>query len=376
MNRNEVQEAQVAVSERENMMATKLQTAGAAWQAPVPAEARNYPYNCWWVAAYSSEVGRDLLGRWLLDTPVLLYRTEEGRAVAIEDRCPHRGAPLSLGCLKGDNVQCGYHGFTFAPDGACIRVPSIDAALPAARIRSFAVIEQPPFVWIYLGDPQRMAEVPPPPQLEWQGMPGFKAVSGQMEIKANYMLLKENVLDLTHFGYVHAKSFGITDWVDPPKLTMDGERVGYHQSFSGSPLAPIFAEPLGLPAGTPFDRENYGWFVSPALQVAAVDFTDPATRQIVGRFRVTHATTPVDATRMIYFYVIARDYGTSPAQMDALKVETETGFAEDEMMIEALQALALRDPRGSAAPEISIKADAPGIQARRMVQRWMERETQ
>ena len=83
------------------------------WRAPTPREGRNYPYNCWWVAALSSEVGRDLLGRWLLDTPVLLYRTEDGRAVAVENRCPHRAAPLSLGCLKGDNVQCGYHGFTF-----------------------------------------------------------------------------------------------------------------------------------------------------------------------------------------------------------------------------------------------------------------------
>ena len=100
------------------------------------------------------------------------------------------------------------------------------------------------------------------------------------------MLLKENVLDLTHFGYVHANSFGITDWVEPPKLTRDGERVGYHQSFVRSPLPPLFANPLGLPVGTPFNRENYGSFVSPALQVAAVDFVDPETSKVAGRFLI------------------------------------------------------------------------------------------
>ena len=345
-----------------------------SWTPPTPSEQRNYPYHCWWVAGFSDEVDRDLRGRWLLDTPVLLYRTEDGRAVAIENRCSHRAAPLSLGCLTGDNVQCGYHGFTFSPQGECVHVPSMDKPLPAARIRSFPVIEREPFVWIYLGDPDRIDEMPPPPVLDWTGNDSFKFVTGRMDIKANYMLLKENVLDLTHFGYVHAKSFGITDWVNPPKLTTDGDRVGYHQSFVHSPLPPIFADPLGVAPGTPFNRENYGWFVSPALQIAAVDLIDPETDEVKGRFRVTHATTPVDATSMHYFYVLARDHGNSPEEMQNLLKNSQIGFAEDEEMIEAVQATMSRDPRRSDALEVSVKADAPGVQARRAVQRWMERD--
>ena len=271
------------------------------WRAPMPREGRNYPYNCWWVAALSSEVGRDLLGRWLLDMPVLLYRTEDGRAVAVENRCPHRAAPLSLGCLKGDNVQCGYHGFTFSPDGACVDAPSMGTALPAATIRSFPVIEQNAFVWVYLGDPAKLNEVPPPHNLEWTEDPAFAFVQGRMDVKANYMLLKENVLDLTHFGYVHAKSFGISDWIDPPRSSTDGDVTSYHKSFVKSPLPPVFADPLGLPAGTPYNRENYGSFVSPALQIAAVDFVDPDNGTIRGKFRVSHATTPIDATSMVLF---------------------------------------------------------------------------
>jgi phenylpropionate dioxygenase-like ring-hydroxylating dioxygenase large terminal subunit len=346
-----------------------------SWRAPTPLEGRNYPYNCWWVAGFSSEVGRDLIGRWLLDTPVLLYRTEEGRAVAIENRCPHRAAPLSLGCLKGDNVQCGYHGFTFAPDGACVDAPSMGGPLPAAKIRAFPVIEQSPFVWVYLGDPAKIAEVPPPHELEWTNDASFAFVEGRMEIKANYMLLKENVLDLTHFGYVHAKSFGISDWVDPPRSTTQGDITGYHKSFVRSPLPPIFADALGVPPGTPFNRENYGSFVSPALQIGAVDFVDPESGAIKGKFRVSHATTPIDATNMIYFYVIGRDHGNSPEEMQGLLKGSEIGFAEDEEMIEAVQEMMSRDPRGLSAPEVSVKSDAAGVQARRIVDRWMARET-
>lgn len=351
------------------------QTSSTPWQPPIPADQRNYPMNCWWVAGFSHEIGEELLGRWLCDTPVLLFRKADGSVAAIEDRCPHRSAPLHLGCRKGDAVQCGYHGFTFAADGACVKVPSMKTPPPALRIRSFPVVESAPFVWVWLGDPEAIASVPAPHALDWMGQPGFAMRTGRMDIAANYLLLKENVLDLTHFGFVHAASFQITDWVDAPRLTRDGDRCGYHQSFSASPLPGLFAEAMGLPPGTPYDRENYGWFVSPALQIASLDLIEPASKQITGRMRITHATTPIDRNHMHYFWVAARDFGASEAQMDAFEAITKIGFAEDETMIEAVQAVQDRDPRPTIELEKSVKADAPGIEARRLIERWMARET-
>ncbi len=347
----------------------------ASWQAPRPAAERNYPMNCWWVAAFSDEVTDALLDRWLCDTPVLLYRKQDGSIAAIEDRCPHRSAPLHLGCRKGDDIQCGYHGFTFSPEGECVRVPSMKTPPTALRIRSFPVIESAPFVWVYLGDPARIDHVPRPHVLDWAQDDDFAVRYGRIDIAANYLLLKENVLDLTHFGFVHAASFKITDWVDAPRLTGEGDICGYHQSFSASPLPPVFAEPLGIPVGTPYHRENYGSFVSPALQIAAVDLIDPAGERLVGKFRVSHATTPIDPTHMHYFWIAARDFGKSEAEMDAFQALTELGFAEDEAMIEAVQAMQSRDPRPTDQLEKSVKTDGPGVQARRIVGRWMARET-
>lgn len=356
-------------------MADLTATSASRWQPPRPASARNYPMNCWWVAGFGDEITEALLGRWLCDTPVLLYRKTDGSVAAIENRCPHRSAPLHLGCRRGDNVECGYHGFTYSPEGECVKVPSMKSPPAALRIRSFPVVESYPFVWVYLGDPVRIADVPPPHRLEWTGDASFAVVSGHMGIDANYMLLKENVLDLTHFGYVHASSFKIADWIDPPRTVRGEETCGFHQSFTQSPLPPVFAEPMGLAPGTPYDRDNYGSFVSPALQIAAVDLKDPADGRITGRFRVTHATTPIDGRSMHYWWVLARDYGTAPEQMQALKGITEIGFAEDERIIEAVQEMHDRDPRDTATLERSVKADGPGVEARRLLQKWMARET-
>jgi vanillate O-demethylase monooxygenase subunit len=356
-------------------MANHTSNGTSAWRPPRPVDARNYPMNCWWVAGLSEEVTDALLGRWLCDTPVLLYRKLDGSVAAIENRCPHRAAPLHLGCRRGDNVECGYHGFTYSPEGACIKVPSMKSPPPALRIRAFPVVETYPFIWVYLGDPARLDAVPPPHRLEWVDEPNFAVVSGHLDVAANYMLLKENVLDLTHFGYVHASSFKITDWVDPPRTLRGEETCGFHQSFVQSPLPPIFAEPMGLAPGTLYNRDNYGSFVSPALQIAAVDLKDPAKGNITGRFRVTHATTPINPTSMHYWWVLARDYGTSHEEMLALKHITEIGFAEDERIIEAVQEMLDRDPRDPAALERSVKADGPGIEARRLLQKWMARET-
>jgi vanillate O-demethylase monooxygenase subunit len=113
------------------------------------------------------------------------------------------------------------------------------------------------------------------------------------------------------------------------------------------------------------------------LQIAAVDFIDPENLEasaIAGRFRVAHATTPIDATHMHYFWAAGRDHGKDARQMAQLEALTQQGFAEDERMIEAVQAMASRDPRDGSAIEVSVRADAAGVQARRIVQRWMQRE--
>lgn len=336
---------------------------------------RNYPLNCWWVAAFADEVGRTPLSRWLLDTPVLLYRTEAGDVVAMEDRCPHRQAPLSSGKLQGDVIECGYHGFQFGADGRCARVPTMSSP-PPIRVETYPVKESGPLVWIYLGDKAVIDQVPPPPVIDWMTDPGFAIRKGTMPIAANYLLLKENVLDLTHLGYVHAGSFQIVDFVDPPKVTVEGDTVAYRQDFVRSPLAPGYAISLGLEPGTPWNRVSYGKLLSPAAHGSGTIFYYPDDPEVSnGRTDFAHLTTPIDAENMHYFYVVGRDYGREDAHMDMLAQILVKGFIEDQEILEKVQAMISHRPRRGSQGERSVKADAAAVEARRIIDRWMARET-
>ena len=84
----------------------------------------NYPRNMWWVAAHRDEVTTKPLSRWLLETPVVLYRLEDGTPAALYDRCPHRWAPLSEGHVRDDKIICPYHGMEFNTGGRCTKAPT------------------------------------------------------------------------------------------------------------------------------------------------------------------------------------------------------------------------------------------------------------
>jgi len=121
--------------------------------------------NAWYAAAWSEEIGRDLVERWICGVPIVFYRREDGTAVALEGTCPHRQYPLALGRLKGDHIECGYHGITFGCDGACARVPGEQRAPAAMRVRAFPLHERGGLIWLYAGDPGG----PIPPRLPNNG---------------------------------------------------------------------------------------------------------------------------------------------------------------------------------------------------------------
>src|SRR5277367_1679366 len=159
-----------------------------------------YPRDQWYVIAYSHEVTRDLLKRECLGDPILLYRTEAGRPVALFDRCPHRGMPLSKGRLLGDRLQCGYHGFEYDTEGRCVVVPSQPVAPTIMCARSYPIVEKWQWLWIWMGDPER-ADPGLIPDHMAAGLDNpdlYREPYFMMEIRANYLLMYENLIDATH----------------------------------------------------------------------------------------------------------------------------------------------------------------------------------
>ena len=109
--------------------------------------------NAWYVAARNSVITHDLVSLKLLDSSIVFYRNSQNNVVALEDACPHRKLPLSMGKREGDNLQCGYHGLTFDAGGKCVNAPTQDRIPVNAVVRSYPVIEKFNLVWVWMGNP-------------------------------------------------------------------------------------------------------------------------------------------------------------------------------------------------------------------------------
>ena len=101
-----------------------------------------YLRNSWYVAAWDHEVGSGLFPVKMLGEDIVLYRKTDGSVAALEDACPHRKLPLSMGRIKGDTVECGYHGLTFDGTGTCTRVPGVEKIPHVACVRSYPIHER------------------------------------------------------------------------------------------------------------------------------------------------------------------------------------------------------------------------------------------
>lgn len=108
--------------------------------------------NTWYVAAWSNEVEAEgLFSRTIIGVPLLIYRKSDGGIVAMEDRCCHRGAPLSIGRREGDCIRCMYHGLKYDAAGQCVEAPAQERIPPQARVRTFPVVERHRWICVWMG---------------------------------------------------------------------------------------------------------------------------------------------------------------------------------------------------------------------------------
>jgi vanillate O-demethylase monooxygenase subunit len=332
----------------------------------------NYPFNCWYVAATSDEVGQGLLGRRLLGTPVVLYRRGSGDVVAMEDRCVHRAYPLSDGRLDGDRLVCGYHGFVYDPDGRCVQVPSQENVPQGACVRTFAVHEQPPFVWIWLGQPGAAA-LRPPPRTPWFGDPQWASTGETLRVEANYMLLHEHYLDLTNVFVMHPEAVPPGIEVLPPlnEVEVSEMSVAYSRVLPAARLADWEAEATGLPRDTECPRREQGTFVSPALHLQryAIDANDGRAYEIL---RIQGFTPETPTTTHVFLH-IARNYSTDRGVVaEHLRAMFHEMAARDAAVLETVQRRMGEDlePRR----DVNIKADRAAVRARRVTQAMVDEE--
>lgn len=330
-----------------------------------------YPYDCWYVAASSSDVPvGSLVSRRVLGRQVLLYRESSGAVVALEDRCAHRALPLSLGSLVADRVVCRYHGFTYDGTGACVAVPSQEHVPYGTRVASYPAREDGPFLWVWLGNPRRSAGSGPP-RLPWLTEDGWTSLGGEHTVSAGFMLLHENALDRTHFAFVHPDTShrGYLESEPPLKVEVSETSVSYAREFPEGPITAWQSAMTGLPADVRCVQRESGVFASPALHV---DHMEIETSERRYRTAFVRAFTPVDDATTRVLWQVARDFAVDDVQADeALRRVHERTMAEDQPLLEAIQASVALD--GASRP-VNAAADVASVKAHAIVRQLVEDE--
>jgi len=346
----------------------------------MPPETDGFLTNSWYVAAWDHElIDGKLLARTILEKPVVLYKGESGKVVALDNRCAHRGAKLSNGRLEGDAVRCLYHGLKYDPTGKCVQIPGQDVVPVKLGVRSFPVLERDHLVWIWMGEPARadpalILDFPYLREAGWRGLPGY------LHYEANYLLIVDNLSDFAHLAFVHTKTLGgseeyafktkpvaierlergfrVERWhmnADPPpfhrKVVRDAGKVDRRNVGTMHVPGIFFLESVFAPAGAGAERGN----LDGAKQYRNCQFFTPETR------RSTH-----------FFWNYLHNYELhDPTIALSLYHSMVEGFMEDKAIIEGQQEVLDADPGFQMH---GIAADAPLAHFRRTLGKLIEAE--
>jgi phenylpropionate dioxygenase-like ring-hydroxylating dioxygenase large terminal subunit len=306
--------------------------------------------NTWYVASWSQTLqpGKPTSVR-LLGEPIVLYRTETGRAVALQNRCSHRLAPLSMGRCEGESLRCMYHGLRFEPDGRCSEIPGQEVIPPQSGVRSYPVIERHGWIWVWAGD-AALADGSLIPQIIGPEDGDYLLGTGDLDYRAPANLIWDNLLDFSHLAYVHPNTFNATDtwgqtrptftklprgvrvdrWVlDQPPLFGDqrsDQWFTYDFLVPGILILKTLTFPVGMAAsfGMKEPRDDVDW---------------------IQNSYSAHAITPLNDDSARYFFTFGpHKRGAAEEARDAFVKVAFAAFAEDQAFIEAQAAVMKERP--------------------------------
>ena len=329
---------------------------------------------------HPDELAGKPLGRRICDEPMVFYRGEDGRVAALEDFCPHRGAPLSLGFVETACWSAATTAWRWAR-----RSHPRDArpAGPRLPLRRFPVQERHGFVWVWPGA-EEQADAALIPRLEWAESPDWAYGGGLYHIHCDYRLMIDNLMDLTHETYVHASSIGQKEIDEAaPTTRVEGDEVitsRHMQNVMAPPFWRMALRGNGLADDVAVDRWQICRFTPPSHVLIEVGvahaghggYQAPAERKAASI--VVDFITPESATSIWYFWGMARNFQAhDQALTESIREGQGKIFGEDLEMLESQQRNLLRHPRRDL---LKLNIDAGGVQARRIIERLLADERQ
>ena len=333
--------------------------------------------NCWYVAAWSHEVeAGKLLARRIVGEPLVIYRQEGGSPVAMEDRCCHRHAPLSLGRQEGSAVRCMYHGWKYSAAGICVEIPGQSRIPEQARVRTYPAVERHSWIWVWMGAADKADEslIPAATGLD---NPDWNLLCGSIAYQANYRLVLDNLLDFSHLSYVHQATFGGNDkWASiRPAVSRKERGVSIQWTLDDISPAP-FAKAIGFAAERNDLKSSYDFIIPGVLLMTGLvrphgePFLD-GEKGVMDSLTCQAVTPETEQTSRYFFSFGPRREVRDPAIAEGMMAGARAAFEEDRVMIEAQQRIINLAPD---RPKVPMTADRALGQFRWLLDKLIEEE--
>lgn len=327
--------------------------------------------NAWYAACWAEDLpSGEPLAKTILSNPIVLWRDGSGNPVGLEDRCCHRHLPLSMGRVTGNTVQCGYHGLEFDKAGACVAVPGQTRVPPGASVRAYPVVERHGMIWIWPGEPA-LADHSQIPELPWLDDPGWTRTGGHLHMKADYRLLIDNLLDLTHVSYIHKNTIAgdPKEALVPVKTVREGDTIRVERWMLGFTAPPMYDKARKFHGKV--DRWQLIKWQAPTTVTLDIGCADADTGAPEGdrsqgiSMWSNHIITPETETTTHYHWAFARNYNLGDEETsDVLAKGGLQTFMEDVVVLERQQeALEIVKDR----PVVDINIDNAPLQFRRIL---------
>jgi len=321
---------------------------------PTSEEVRTALRHCWQPVARIDELKDGPRQAVVLGEPLAVFLTEGGEPAVVADRCPHRGASLSMGAVKGNGVQCPYHGWEWAGgDGACVRVPSLSDQRqipPGARVPAFPAREQWGLVWTALEEP--LGE---PPSVPWFDERRWQWAHGEpFELPVSAGVMIENFRDVAHFAFIHRETLGaMPEVIERLRPERSGNEVTLvREMFAGDGSESIW-ESL---------REIRYHAVAPNL-IAAQMSTGDGVRCLL------HAARELGSEKSAHYWLVALSEGLDEYSLAEAIESEQRVYAEDRRIVATV-----RPPQLPLDPDADLNtlADSFTLSYRRAFKHFVE----
>lgn len=333
--------------------------------------------NTWYVIAWSDEVTRKLLGRTVAGVPVVLYRRLDGSAAAIHGVCPHRFAPLAMGNLIEDNVQCNYHGLEFDCTGKCVKNPqSGGQVVNALHIDSYPLQEKHSLLWVWLGDRDKAVEHDIP-DFSHLTDPARRTLKGLSRVNGGHQLMVDNLMDLGHFNFLHGGMAKLDSGVENVvrDVRQEGNTVFNNLLFPGCKPTMLFQSGFKDKDIIVDQFNDIRWDpVGLMRNQVGVTPTGLGREHGVNQFG-THIVIPETADSCHYFFGNSRNYSQDDESVDALfrQWQQRALNEEDKPMIEKIHGL-LPYVRSTGRKPVMLSSDGAAVRVQRVVETMLSAE--